>query len=85
VFLASLNGGLSTPMTEAYDASKVALEDLADALRMEFRPWGIRVVLIEPAQSDTGMWRRADDELEKSVAGAPTVHPRALRPRARGA
>jgi len=68
VFVSSLSGRVSTPMTGAYNASKFALEGLADALRMELRPWGIRVVLIEPAQTDTDLWRRADEALDESIA-----------------
>ena len=67
VFLSSLSGRVSTPMTGAYSASKFALEGLADALRMELRPWGVRVVLVEPAQTDTDLWRRADDMLDDAV------------------
>ena len=47
VFVSSLSGRVSTPMTGAYSASKFALEAVADALRMELRPWGVRVVLVE--------------------------------------
>jgi NAD(P)-dependent dehydrogenase (short-subunit alcohol dehydrogenase family) len=68
VFVSSLSGRVATPMTGAYNASKFALEGMADALRLEVRPWGIRVALIEPAQTDTDVWRRADEELEEAVS-----------------
>jgi NAD(P)-dependent dehydrogenase (short-subunit alcohol dehydrogenase family) len=68
LFLSSVSGLISTPMMGPYSASKFALEGLADALRMELAPWGIRVILIEPAQTDTDLWRHADTQLEKSVA-----------------
>ena len=32
---------------------------IADALRMELRPWDIRVVLVEPGSIDTDLWRGA--------------------------
>ncbi len=57
-----------------YNASKFALEGLADALRMELAPWGIRVVLVEPAQTDTDLWRRADTDLEEAVASLSPQH-----------
>jgi NAD(P)-dependent dehydrogenase (short-subunit alcohol dehydrogenase family) len=60
VFISSVNGRLSSPLTGAYAASKFALEAAADALRMEVAPWRIAVVLVEPAQTDTDMWRTAD-------------------------
>jgi NAD(P)-dependent dehydrogenase (short-subunit alcohol dehydrogenase family) len=74
VFVSSLSGRVSTPMTGAYNASKFALEGLADAMRMELHPWGIDVVLIEPAQTDTDMWRQADGALEESVATLSDEH-----------
>src|SRR3954462_14779170 len=77
IFCSSLSGRWSTPMTGAYNASKFALEGLADALRMELRPWGIRVVLVEPAQTDTDLWRKADTALDESV-GALTADHRTL-------
>jgi NAD(P)-dependent dehydrogenase (short-subunit alcohol dehydrogenase family) len=67
VFVSSLSGRVSSPMTGAYSASKYALEAVADALRLEVRPWGIDVVLVEPAQTDTDMWRTADDLLDEVV------------------
>jgi NAD(P)-dependent dehydrogenase (short-subunit alcohol dehydrogenase family) len=74
VFVSSLSGRVATPMTGAYNASKFALEGLADALRMELRPWGMRVVLVEPAQTDTDLWRQADQALEESVATLSPEH-----------
>jgi NAD(P)-dependent dehydrogenase (short-subunit alcohol dehydrogenase family) len=74
VFVSSLSGRVSTPMTGAYSASKFALEALADALRMELRPWGVRVVLVEPAQTDTDLWREAHGALEATVAGMSPAH-----------
>ena len=59
VFVSSLSGLISTPMTGAYNASKFAIEAIADAWRLELRPWGIKVVLVEPAMTDTDLWRNA--------------------------
>lgn len=77
VFVSSLSGRISTPMTGVYNASKFALEALADALRLELRPWHIPVVLVEPAQTDTDLWRAAMDVLEQEVARL-SPHHRAL-------
>ena len=74
VFVSSVSGRVATPMTGPYNASKFALEGLADSLRMEVRPWGIRVILVEPAQTDTDMWGTADDVLEETVAGLSPAH-----------
>jgi NAD(P)-dependent dehydrogenase (short-subunit alcohol dehydrogenase family) len=68
VFISSVNGRLSMSLIGAYCASKFALEAAADALRMELRPWHIGVAIVEPAQTDTDMWRTADDMVEQAVA-----------------
>jgi len=73
LFISSVNGRLSTPLIGAYAASKFALEAAADALRMELSPWRIPVVLIEPAQTDTDMWRTAGtmvDDVEAALTPA---------------
>ena len=74
VFVSSLSGLVATPMMGAYNASKFALEGMADALRMELAPWGIRVVLVEPAQTDTDLWRKADADLDDAVASLTAEH-----------
>lgn len=71
IFISSVNGQMSSPLLGAYAASKFALEAAADALRIELRPWHVRVAVVEPAQTDTDMWRNADDmvlELETSMS-----------------
>jgi NAD(P)-dependent dehydrogenase (short-subunit alcohol dehydrogenase family) len=74
VFVSSLSGRVATPLTGPYNASKFALEGMADALRLELAPWGIRVVLIEPAQTDTDLWRLAEDDLTRTVAQLSPQH-----------
>ena len=74
VFVSSVSGRVATPMFGAYNASKFALEGLADALRMELAPWGVRVALVEPAQTDTDLWRHADDDLNNAVAALSPQH-----------
>jgi NAD(P)-dependent dehydrogenase (short-subunit alcohol dehydrogenase family) len=71
VFISSVNGKISFPLTGAYCASKFALEAAADALRMELKPWDIAVVVVEPAQTDTDMWRTADALVEDTAAAMP--------------
>ncbi len=56
VFISSVSGLFTTPGTGAYNASKYAIESLADALRIELRPWKIPVSLIEPGPIRTDMW-----------------------------
>jgi NAD(P)-dependent dehydrogenase (short-subunit alcohol dehydrogenase family) len=74
VFVSSLSGVISTPMTGAYNASKFALEAIADAWRLELRPWGIKVILVEPAMTDTDLWRKAPETLEAEAAEMSAGH-----------
>jgi NAD(P)-dependent dehydrogenase (short-subunit alcohol dehydrogenase family) len=74
VFISSVNGRLSMSMVGPYCASKFALEAAADALRMELRPWHIGVTLVEPGQTDTDMWRTANDMVERGEAMLTAEH-----------
>jgi NAD(P)-dependent dehydrogenase (short-subunit alcohol dehydrogenase family) len=70
VFIGSIGGRVSTPLMAPYDASKFALEAIAESLRHELRPAGIKVVLIEPGAVRTPIWekgRHSADGVEKSL------------------
>ena len=58
VSIGSLGGRLSQPMVAPYCASKHAMEALSDALRVELRPWGVRVALIQPGAVKTPIWNK---------------------------
>jgi NAD(P)-dependent dehydrogenase (short-subunit alcohol dehydrogenase family) len=74
VFISSISGMVASPMLGAYAASKFALEAVGDALRMELRPWGISVAIIEPGQIDTDVWRNAPETLEAAVRAMSEQH-----------
>lgn len=57
----SVGGRLSVPFTGPYAASKFAVRALSDALRVELRPSGVKVILIEPGPIDTPIWQRSMD------------------------
>ncbi|HXV00248.1 MAG TPA: SDR family oxidoreductase [Caulobacteraceae bacterium] len=53
VNVSSVAGHIAAPFTGAYSASKHAVEALSEALWFEMRPFGVRVVLIEPGAFST--------------------------------
>jgi NAD(P)-dependent dehydrogenase (short-subunit alcohol dehydrogenase family) len=84
VFISSVSGRVSTPMMTPYTASKHAIEAIADGLRVELRPWGIAVVLVEPGSIDTDIWRGASDQFEQTVAKMSDEHRRLYDPMLKG-
>jgi NAD(P)-dependent dehydrogenase (short-subunit alcohol dehydrogenase family) len=72
VNIGSIGGRMATPFQGAYNASKFAMEALTDSLRLELRPWGIHVSIVEPGNIDTPIWQKglgqADVLLEKMPA-----------------
>jgi NAD(P)-dependent dehydrogenase (short-subunit alcohol dehydrogenase family) len=58
VNVGSISGRSALPFLGAYAMSKFALEAMSDALRVELRPWGIRVSIVEPGTIRTPMWTR---------------------------
>jgi NAD(P)-dependent dehydrogenase (short-subunit alcohol dehydrogenase family) len=74
VFISSTSGRVATPSLGAYGASKFALEAIGDSLRNELRPWGIKVVLIEPGQIDTDMSKDSHQQHDENVAKMTAEH-----------
>lgn len=58
VNIGSISGRSALPFLGAYAMSKFALEAMTDALRVELRPWGVRVAIVEPGTIKTPMWTR---------------------------
>ena len=70
VNLSSIAGKYAFPLFGPYSASKFALEAMSDALRMEVRPFGIHVVLIEPGYIPTGFQPTAQEMSSEYVRNA---------------
>ena len=63
--ISSVGGKLATPLGGWYHASKFAVEGYSDALRMEVRPFGIDVVVIEPGGVESEWSGIAAEEAER--------------------
>jgi NAD(P)-dependent dehydrogenase (short-subunit alcohol dehydrogenase family) len=84
VNIGSIGGRMAAPFLGPYNASKFAMEALSDSLRMELKPWGIHVSLIEPGSIDTPLWekseRTADMLLEKMPMRGRELYDSAIAP-----
>jgi NAD(P)-dependent dehydrogenase (short-subunit alcohol dehydrogenase family) len=71
VNVSSVSGKIGEPFGAWYHASKHALEGLSDSLRMELRPFGIDVVIIEPGSTRTAWGGIARDSLTRHSCEGP--------------
>ena len=71
VMIGSIGGRIAAPMLGPYHASKFGLVGLADTLRAELAPSGIRVILIEPGAIATPIWDKGSEAGDDLVAQAP--------------
>ncbi len=61
VNIGSIGGRMAVPFTGCYAISKFAIEAFSDALRMELKPWGIHVCLVEPGAVKTPIWSKTKE------------------------
>lgn len=71
VFMSSVAGRSALPFMGAYAASKFALEAAVDALRVELRPSGLAVSLVEPGVIATPIWQTSRDVADRNIARMP--------------
>ena len=74
VNITSMGGKIYTPLGAWYHATKHALEALSDCLRMELKPFGIDVVVIEPGGTRTE-WPAIAAEKVRAVSGTGPYAP----------
>ena len=67
--ISSIGGKIYEPLGAWYHATKFAVEGLSDSLRIELRPFGIDVVIIEPGPIRTEWNTIARDNLRANSAG----------------
>ena len=58
VMVSSISGRMGFPGVGSYAASKFALEGWTETLRLEMKPLGVQVVLVEPGSFETDIWSR---------------------------
>ena len=71
VNISSMGGKIYTPFGAWYHATKFALEGWSDCLRLELKPFGIDVVIVEPGGIKTEWGGIAMDNLKKVSGNGP--------------
>ena len=68
--ISSIGGKIYEPLGDWYHAAKFAVEGLSDSLRVELRPFGIDVVIIEPGAIRTEWGAISAQKLRQASAGS---------------
>jgi NAD(P)-dependent dehydrogenase (short-subunit alcohol dehydrogenase family) len=74
VMMSSIAGLIGQPILGPYCASKHALEAVADALRLELLPHGVRTSLVEPGAIQSEIWHKAAADAA-TVSDDPSSEP----------
>ncbi len=69
VNISSMGGLVAIPFQGLYSASKFAVEGMTESLRMELRPYGVKVAMIEPGDFRTGF--TAERRMAAAAAEGP--------------
>jgi NAD(P)-dependent dehydrogenase (short-subunit alcohol dehydrogenase family) len=70
VVIGTIGVRFGPPFAGPLDATKAALTALSDALRQELAPWGVRVVLVEPASINSAAPDKVLRDAEAAMAAA---------------
>jgi short-subunit dehydrogenase len=68
VNIGSMGGRITFPVGGFYHATKYAVEAISDALRVEVKPFGIDVILVEPGLIRSNFETRINESLEAGAA-----------------
>jgi NAD(P)-dependent dehydrogenase (short-subunit alcohol dehydrogenase family) len=66
--MGSIGGRSALPFLGPYAASKHALEAIADSLRLELRPLGVAVSIVEPGSIATPIWTKGAERAQELSA-----------------
>jgi NAD(P)-dependent dehydrogenase (short-subunit alcohol dehydrogenase family) len=72
VFVGSIAGRSALPFLGPYAASKHALEAVTDTLRLELRPFGVDVSIVQPGSIKTPIWTKSATVADALANGAPS-------------
>ncbi|MEP7192065.1 MAG: oxidoreductase [Actinomycetota bacterium] len=73
VNIGSMGGRITFPVGGFYHATKYAVEAISDVLRVEVRPFGIDVILVEPGLIRSNFESRVNESLEVDAASPGAV------------
>jgi NADP-dependent 3-hydroxy acid dehydrogenase YdfG len=73
VNIGSMGGRLTFPVGGFYHATKYAVEAISDALRVEVKPFGIDVILVEPGLIRTNFESQVNEGIEVGAAARDTT------------
>lgn len=71
VNVSSIGGRMALPFVAPYNISKWGLEAFSDSLRMEVKPFGIEVCVIQPGSVKTEIWRKGEEEGRAMIEALP--------------
>jgi NAD(P)-dependent dehydrogenase (short-subunit alcohol dehydrogenase family) len=71
VMIGSIGARFTPPFVGALAASKSTLATMCEALRQELAPWGIRVILVEPASIRTDALDKLDRDAGQLMSQTP--------------
>jgi NAD(P)-dependent dehydrogenase (short-subunit alcohol dehydrogenase family) len=80
VNVSTMGGRVVIPFIGLYNASKFALEAMSDALRMETRPFGVRVIVVEPGGVRTNFNDTAHQRAQRFATDANSPYHRYFEP-----
>jgi NADP-dependent 3-hydroxy acid dehydrogenase YdfG len=69
--ISSIGGKIYEPLGAWYHGTKFAVEGMSDSLRLELKPHGLKVVIVEPAGTDTEWGTVAGQGLLQASAEGP--------------
>ena len=80
VNVSTIGGRVAIPFIGLYNGSKFALEAMSDALRLETRPFGVRVIVVEPGGVRTNFNAVATQHSQRFATDTNSTYHRYFEP-----